>query len=196
MAKLIEYFYAPISGYAYLGEQRLVQLAAEAGASVEFKPVDIARVFAASETTAPFKQSQARIKYRMKDMQRTADYLGIAINPKPKHWPVPVELAAKTIYAAIELGVEPHAISFALLSAVYAHELDVSSAEALSSLLLEMNLDANSIEARRASTEISMKYDEATQQAIEYGVFGSPTYVVDGELFFGQDRLEMLATAL
>ena len=196
MTKEIDYFYAPISGYAYLGEQRLVSIVSQAKAEIRFKPVDIAMVFAQSETTAPFKQSPARIKYRMMDMQRLADHLSLPINPKPKYWPVPVELSATVIYAAISLGADAHRVSFALLKPVYAEQKDVSDIDTVTEILTSIGLDAQAVLERRNSCEVQYQYEAATQEAVDLGVFGSPTYVYNGELFFGQDRLSMLEQAL
>ena len=196
MNKFIDYYYAPISGYAYLGEQKLVAIAKQADASIRFKPVDIAQVFARSDTTAPFKQSEARLNYRFRDMQRIAEKAGLAINPKPKHWPVPVDLAATTIYAAIDLGHNAHLVSFSLLSAVYAQERNIADEQTIHKLLTELGLDAAKILQHRNSDSISQQYTEATAAAIQLGIFGSPSYVAGEELFFGQDRLDMLAEFL
>ena len=94
MTDVIDYYYAPVSGYAYLGEQRLVDIAKKHHVELRFKPVDIMTVFSKAGTVPPPKQSAARLQYRLTDLQRTADLLGLPINPKPKYWPVPVELAA------------------------------------------------------------------------------------------------------
>ena len=196
MEKVIDYFYAPISGYAYLGEKRLVELAKQYGATIRFKPVDIAMVFSKSGTTAPFKQSPARIQYRLNDLQRIADKYGLPINPKPQFWPVPVELAATTLYAAMALGVDGHVVSFALLSAVYAEEKNVSDEATVFQILSEKGLDASAILDKRQACEIQYQYETATEEAVKLNVFGSPSYVYAGELFFGQDRLDLLADAL
>lgn len=193
MATTIDYYYAPISGYAYLAEPRLVDLARRTGAEIRFKPVDIARVFAESETVPPFKQSSARLDYRLMDLQRTADYLQLPINPKPRYWPVPAELAARSIYASIDAGVDPHTISFAMLSAVYAEERDVSDEQVIKDVLDELGVDAGALWQSLWSDRVGDTYRQATREAIEMGVFGSPTFVLeDGEMFFGQDRLDVL----
>jgi len=193
MTHTIDYYYASMSGYAYLGEQRLQKIADETGSILNYKPINIAKVFESSSTTAPFKQSEQRLSYRLKDMQRTADFLGLPINPKPKHWPTPVVLSSCTIYAAIELGAKAHDISFAILKAIYQEEKDIAEPETIRNILQTLDLDVAAVETLASSDEIKTKFESATQEAIALGVFGSPTYVLDGkELFFGQDRLEML----
>jgi len=195
MAHTIDYYYASMSGYAFLGEQRLQKIADETGSTLNYKPVDIAKVFGSSGTTAPFKESEQRLSYRLKDMQRTADYLGLPINPKPKYWPTAGLLSSCAIYAAIELGVQGHDISFPILKAVYQEEKDIAEPDTIREILQALALDVDAIEALARSERIKAKFEAATQEAIDLGVFGSPTFVLDGkELFFGQDRLDMLYT--
>lgn len=193
MHTIIDYYYAPISGYAYLGEPRLVDIATRTGSELRFKPVDIARVFAESGTVPPFKQSSARLTYRLLDLQRTANFVALPINPKPAFWPVPVELAARAVYAASQCGIDVHTLSFAILSAVYAQDRDVSDPDVIRSICGELEVDAQGLFDAMQSQAVSEAYEQATQEAIELGVFGSPTYVLDGrEMFFGQDRLDVL----
>lgn len=193
---VIEYYYAPISGFAYLGEQRLVEIAARGGAEVTFYPVDIAAVFAAAGTVPPFKQSEARLAYRFMDLKRQAERLGLAINPKPKFWPVPAALPGKVILSAKPLGIDPHLVSFALFEAIYAKELDLSDPETVASLIQGLPIDGDALLQEAATQAAQERFEAATEAAIAQGVFGSPTYILDGEMFFGQDRLDMLAWRL
>lgn len=196
----IDYYYAPISGYAYLGEPRLVEIAAKWDVTIRYKPVDIVRVFAEAGTVPPPKQSKARLDYRVLDLQRNADYLQLPINPRPRFWPVPVELAARSIYAAVESGMDAHRLSFAILTAVYAQEKDVSNEEVMKALFASLALDVEPFWDRVWSESVGQAFETATQEAIALGVFGSPTYAVStGDasseaktLFFGQDRLHLL----
>ncbi|WP_434052754.1 MAG: 2-hydroxychromene-2-carboxylate isomerase [Roseibium sp.] len=192
----ITYFYAPISGYAYLGEKRLMGIAAEAGAKVDFQPVDIQKVFAAAGATPPPKQSQTRLNYRFMDLRRSAERLGLPINPKPKHWPVPAELPARLVHAAQALAMEPHIVSFAMLEAVYARELNLSDHDVVEELVHSLPLDGGALWTEATGDEAAKRYVSATEAAIAQGVPGSPTYVLEGEMFFGQDRLDMLAWRL
>jgi len=196
MSIVIDYYYAPISGFAYLGEPRLMTIAQRAGAEVRFKPVDIGAVFAAAETTPPFKQSAARLAYRLTDMKRQAERWGLQINPKPKHWPVPPALAGKLILSAHLVECEPHAVSFALLSAIYTQERDISDEATVLATLNEAGLDGARLLDLARTPEAAVAFEQATQEAINRGVFGSPTYVVNDEMFFGQDRLSDLAWRL
>ncbi len=196
MSAVIDYYYAPISGFAYLGEPRLMSVAQQAGAKVLFKPVDIGTVFTAAETTPPFKQSPARLAYRLADMKRQAERWGLEINPKPKHWPVPPGLAGRLILSAQSAGVEPHAVSFALLRAIYTQERDISDEASVLATLNEAGLDGVKLLELAKTPEAVTAFEQATKEAIDRGVFGSPTYFLGDEMFFGQDRLSDLAWRL
>ncbi|MCI4666325.1 MAG: 2-hydroxychromene-2-carboxylate isomerase [Neomegalonema sp.] len=192
----IDYYYAPISGFAYLGEPRLRAIATAANAEIRYRPVDIARVFAASETTPPFKQSDARLSYRMEDLTRCAARFGLPINPKPTYWPTPTDLACRIIIAVDLTGGDVGRISFAFLRAVWAEERDIASEATASDILSAAGFDALAILGRAAADETRAAAEAYTHDAIAAQVFGSPTYVLDGARFLGQDRLDYLAAAL
>ena len=118
LAGVIDYYFAPISGYAYLGHRPFMQLVEELGATVVYKPLLIAKVFAASQTIPPFAQSDARKSYRIEDQKRLAYKQGLTMHGVPKHWPTDPALACKAILAAGAIGVDQGATSFACLKAV------------------------------------------------------------------------------
>lgn len=196
MSTAIDYYYAPISGYAYLGEPRLIRIAEQAGVPIRFRPVDIGKVFAASETTPPFKQPAARVAYRMADMKRLGERWGLPINPKPKYWPVPSALAGQLVLSAEPLGLDPHTVSFAMLKAIYAEEKDISDPETVVAVLNDAGIDAPALMEAAQQPSAAAKFERCTQEAVERGVFGSPTYFLGDEMFFGQDRLGDLAWRL
>ncbi len=195
MGAEIEYFYAPLSGFAYLGEPRLRDIAAAAGARIAYRPVDIGKVFAATETVPPFRQSAARLTYRKLDLARRAAALGLPVNPSPAFWPVDGGLAARVIMAAALRGDDPGPVSFAFLRAVWAEERDIADPAHAAAILSDAGLDAGLLAAADAP-EAAAAVAANTEAAIAALVFGSPTYVLAGERFWGQDRLDDLARAL
>lgn len=196
MTVTIDYFYSPMSGYAYLGEPRLREIAASTAARLRYRPMDIVRVFTATDTTPPFKQSDARLSYRREDLSRKARMLGLPINAIPRHWPVNAGLASRVIAAIAIEGADPGPASSALLKAVWADELDIAQAEHVADALTRAGLDAPRLLAAAESPEAAAALAGNTEAAIAARVFGSPTYVVDDERFWGQDRLEDLARRL
>ena len=188
----IEYYFSPLSGYAYLGHHKFLDIAEQSGAEVRFCPVDIAKVFAASGTTPPARQSEARIRYRQEDMARYARLHSLPINITPKFWPTDSTLGCKAIIAAKRLGLNQGDVSAAILKGVWVMDADISDPHSLAVILREASLPDGEILDGCSDTAIGIELENITNSAIEQGVFGSPTYVFDNERFWGQDRLEML----
>lgn len=196
MARTIDYYFAPISGYAYLGHQPFLALAAETGAQVRFRPLEIGKVFAATGTTPPAAQSEVRKSYRMQDQARLAAAQGLTMHATPAHWPTAPGLACRAIVAAGVLGLDQGAAAFACLRAVWAEERDIADRGHLAAALDAAGLPAAQVLSEADRPEIDRAAEECTAAAIAAGVFGSPTYVLGTERFWGQDRLSHLRAAL
>ncbi|MEO0829941.1 MAG: 2-hydroxychromene-2-carboxylate isomerase [Pseudomonadota bacterium] len=196
MPGVVEYWFAPISGYAYLGHKPLMRLSAKTGATVHFRPVEIARLFAASETTPPFAQSPARQAYRVADQARWAVREGLAMASKPKHWPTAPGLACRVILAAGALGLDQGEVSFACLKGVWADEIDIADPQQLSDALDQAGFPGHQILARADVPDMADESELITKEGIDRGIFGSPTFMVDGQMFWGQDRLDFVRAAL
>lgn len=196
MGGTIDYYFAPISGYAYLGHQALMRMADETGAQVNFLPLVIGKVFAASGTTPPFAQSDVRKTYRIADQARWARHYGLPISQVPKHWPTDPVPACKAILAASALEVDQGVASFACLKAVWAEDRNIADADTLADVMTQAGLPAAEILDTASSDAIASEVEAITAKAIAEAVFGSPTYVVNGDRFWGQDRLSFVADAL
>lgn len=196
MPPVIEHFFAPVSGYAYLGHDALLRIAREGGATVRQRPVDIVSVFAAGGSTPPARQSDARRAWRTRDMRLWATRRGLPLNDRPKHWPTDGGPAARAIIALDLLGGPVDAFAGAVLGAVWARDLDIADTETLRTLLREARVDVDTALSFAASDEAAAAYATNTQDAIDAGVFGSPCYRVDDAIFFGQDRLDFVQAAL
>ena len=193
--RIIHYF-SPMSGFAYLGMGALCSLAAARNLDVAHRPIDIRKLFAAVETVAPAAQSPARLAWRQTDMQRWAQRRGLPLNVRPRHWPINADLASCAILAAQQAGLDGTALAKALLAAVWARDLDISAPSTIAQVANELGLDADMIMARAQSSEVRLAYDRNTADAIAAGVIGSPTVFVDGQMFFGQDRLDFVEIAI
>ena len=189
-------YFSPQSGFAYLGHDRLTRIAAEHGATVLWRPVDIAKVFAESGTTSPAKQSPVRLAYRRADMARYAKALGLPLNPMPPFWPVNTIPAARMIIAAERSGADVAAYIGAVFRAIWTRDMDTSASETLMLLASELGLDGEDLARVAGSRQTEDTLARYTAEAVAAGVFGSPTYVIDGERFWGQDRLDFVASRL
>ena len=197
MTKTVDYYLAPMSPWTYLGHPRFVQIAKAAGATVRVMPMDLGKVFPISGGLPLGKRAPQRQAYRLVELTRFSQALNMPLNLHPKFFPVAGDPSAKLIIAVdMHYGSEAAlAITGAVLSAVWHEERDIANATTLAALLSEQHLDAACL-ALSNTPEVQARYDSYTQSAIDTQVFGAPTYVVDGEMFWGQDRLDFVAHKL
>ena len=197
MSLSIDYYLAPQSPWTYLGHARLVQMAAKHGAQVRLKPVDLGKVFPVSGGLPLAQRAPQRQAYRLLELARWRDALGVPLNVEPTHFPVPGEPAAKLIVAVQLADGTAAALDIAgrVLAAVWAQQRHIANDDTLAELLAEAGLPAARLCAA-ATPEVQALCDAHTRDAIAAGVFGGPSYVIDGELFWGQDRLEFVERRL
>jgi 2-hydroxychromene-2-carboxylate isomerase len=197
MAIHVEYFFAPQSPWTYLGHGRLAELLDRCGATVEVMPVDLGRIFPISGGLPLGKRAPQRQAYRLVELRRFSQFLSLPMNVQPRHFPVAGDPAARLITAVGQARGEADAmrITAAVLAACWARDLDIADSAALAQLLQGCALPADLL-AASGTDAAQARYEQATQRAIDAGVFGAPTYCVQGELFWGQDRLDFLARRL
>jgi 2-hydroxychromene-2-carboxylate isomerase len=194
----IDYYFAPQSPWTYLGHLRFWDIARAAKAEIRVLPVDLGgKVFPVSGGLPLAKRAPQRQAYRLVELQRFSDWLHAPINLQPKYFPVAGDDAARLITAvALHDGAEPAMhIADAVLRAVWVEERHIADEATLAALLAERELPARRLEDSH-SQAVQERYEFNTQAAIEAGVFGAPSYVVDGEIYWGQDRLDFLERRL
>ena len=194
----IAYFFAPQSPWTYLGHLRLWDIARQHDARIEVLPVDLGgKVFPVSGGQPLGKRAPQRQAYRLVELQRFADYLHAPLKLQPKYFPVAGDDAARLIIA-VDLHDGSDAamrIADAVLRAVWVEERNIADEATLAALLRERELPARRLEDAH-SQAAQERYEANTQRAIEAGVFGAPSYVIDGEIFWGQDRLDFVERKL
>ena len=197
MSRTIDYYFAPQSPWTFLGHERFLQLLRASRREVRVLPVDFGRIFPASGGLPLPKRAPQRQAYRLVELQRFADHLGVAMNVQPRHFPVDGNPAALLITAvAWHDGADAAMrLSGAVMAACWQQQRDIAAEATLAELLDETDLPATRL-AQSRQPEVRARYDAHTQAALDAGVFGAPTWVVDGELFWGQDRLDLLSDAL
>jgi carboxymethylenebutenolidase len=198
MGRTVDYYFAPQSPWAYLGHQRLVDIVARTGATLRVMPMDLGgKVFPISGGLPLGQRAPQRQAYRLVELQRFSQHLKIPLNLKPQYFPVGGDPAARLIIAAdmAHGAAAAMAIAGALLTACWAQERNMADDAVLAELLQEQKLSAGLL-AQSHSLEVQALYETYTQAAIAAGVFGAPSYVLEGEIFWGQDRLDFLEQAL
>ena len=197
MSPTIDYYIAPQSPWTYLGHTRFVQMAQAAGAAVRVLPVDLGRVFPVSGGLPLGRRAPQRQAYRLVELARFSQFHQMPLNLQPKYFPVDADAAARLIIAAdLALGSEAALrLAGAVFAAVWAQERNIADAQVLTGLLEEAQMAPGLLEESR-SPAVQARYDANTQQAIDVQIFGAPSYVLDGEIFWGQDRLDFLQRKL
>ena len=197
MSKVIDYYFTPGSPWSYFGHERLRALAAQHGATINVKPVDLSKVFPVSGGLPLPKRAPQRQSYRLFELARWRDFLGVPINIQPKFGAASVEPSSRWIVAATEVDADKAmALAGAVLRARWAEEKDIADEATLVDLARGVGLDAAALATRAPSAEVTARYDAFSQEAIDRQVFGAPTYVYQDEPFWGQDRLDFLGRKL
>jgi 2-hydroxychromene-2-carboxylate isomerase len=197
MPLTIDYYFAPQSPYAYLGHARFVQMAQAARAKVNVLPVDLGGVFPVSGGLPLAKRAPQRQAYRLLELRRFSQWLNLPLNPQPKFFPVSGDDSAKLIIAvAMKDGTEAAlTLAGAVHAACWAQERHIADEATLAAILQEQGLSPARLEDSH-SQGFHEQYQHNTQQAVEAGVFGAPSYVIEGEIFWGQDRLDFVQRRL
>ena len=195
MPKTVDYYLFLLSPWSYLGTRRFNEVVAKHNVEVNYKPIDVMQTFGKTGGLPPAKRHTSRQRFRLDELKRWSGYLGVPINLHPAFWPADQSLAAKMVLAAGERGNAGPLVD-AILAAVWIEERNIAEVDTLREIAEESGLDSDAIIERAQTEEMAMKYQATTDEACERDVFGSPTYIYDGENFWGQDRIDFLDRAL
>ncbi|HKK31630.1 MAG TPA: 2-hydroxychromene-2-carboxylate isomerase, partial [Alphaproteobacteria bacterium] len=186
----IEYFYAAHSAYAYLGSAKLMEIAAESGAEIIHRPMDLRRVVPAAGSIPTSERTAAHRAYFFgREIQRWSEERGApVVKGTPTHHYNDIALPNCFLIAAMEAGHNIDRLAHALLEAHWRDDADLANPPTLARLAAGLGLDGESLLAAAETPATTGLYERYTQEAIDRSVFGSPTYFVDGDMFYGQDR--------
>jgi 2-hydroxychromene-2-carboxylate isomerase len=191
----IDYYFSCSSPWAYLGHADFIAVARKHGFTVEYKPLPLGRLFPETGGLPLAQRHPARQNYRMIELQRWRDKKHIDLNLHPKFWPFDPSLADRTVIAlTAKTAVErflPQAFA-----AVFAADANLADEAVIAQLLVGAGLDAAQILAAAKSPAVMAHYEANLAEAAARGVFGAPSYVLAGEIFWGQDRIGCLDEAL
>jgi 2-hydroxychromene-2-carboxylate isomerase len=185
----IDYYFATLSPYCYLAGTRLEEVAAKHGATINYKPFDIIQGFGRTGGTPPKDRHPSRIKYRAQELPRQARKLGMPLNLQPAHWPTNGAPSAYAFIAAQNAGGgDLGALAYGITRAVWAEEKDIAQDDVIRECLTAAGFDPALADS--GLLEGAETYARNLEEAVEAGVFGAPFYVIGGERFWGQDRIE------
>lgn len=192
----IDYYVWLLSDWAYLGGVRFVQLAARHGLRINHIPMRMEDVYAASGGVLLANRSLQRQAYRVIELKRWRSRLGIPVNIEPKFFPADVDLASCVVIAAQQRDLPVADFVNAVMRAIWAEDQNVAAPAVLVALADRCGLDGRGLLEATDAEAVRAEYRANTERALTAGVFGSPFYAFAGELFWGQDRLDMLEEAI
>ncbi|ETW13864.1 2-hydroxychromene-2-carboxylate isomerase [Roseivivax marinus] len=188
----IDYFFSTLSPFSYLAGLRLEEIAAERGATITYKPMDIIALFARTGGTPPAQRHPSRQEYRAQEILRQSKKTGLPMSLAPTFWPTNPAPSSYAIIAAQRAGGgNVGALVHAILRACWAENRDIAEDGVIRGALEEAGFDPTlASSGLLAGAEI---YASNLEEAIARGAFGSPFYITgDEQRFWGQDRLDDL----
>ena len=191
-----DYYFSLQSPWAYIGHRLFRDIAASHGAAVAVKPVMLLDLFAETGGLPLARRHPARQRYRIVELKRWRDKRGLDFHLQPRNWPFNARLADGVVIAAMQAGLDPEPYLQRAFPAIWEQQLNLGDAEVITRLADAAGLPGRDLVAKSGSDAVAAVYEQNRQDAIAADVFGSPAYVLDGEIFWGQDRLELLADAL
>ncbi|KAJ4418360.1 hypothetical protein N0V82_005641 [Gnomoniopsis sp. IMI 355080] len=193
-AKLLA-FYGISSPWAYLGAERLASIAKKHNAKLIHRPI---RVIQANGGIPLRTRPDSRQQYHEVELARWRKHLGIPLNLKPKYYPCrTIETAAQAVIAIQRAGFDVSQFSFAVQRALWAEDRDIADLATLKEIAATiLGPEAAQLVCEPQVTEVVEEWQRNLEEAESRGIFGTPTYVVDDELFWGQDRLDFVDRAL
>ena len=193
----IEYYFSVISTFAYLGSDRFTKIVSKYNLEVIEKPLDlVGEIFPNTGGLPVPKRHPARQKYRLVELERISNKLGLPINKQPKFFPPKdPHLPAKFVIASNKMGNKLH-FGNECLKYLWSMDKDLSDHNTLQEICEKLNLKFEDIKNLALSDEVDAKYKENSKDAINQNVFGAPSYVFKNEIFWGQDRIEYLEDAI
>ena len=195
---VIEYVYSAHSAYAYLGSAELGRICADHDATLVHKPILLTPVVEA-QGSQPFRaRTQAHVDYFFgREIERWAEFRGVpVVRFRPTHHDADYSLASGMIIALGETGAATDAMAHALLEAHWRDDADLSDRATLQRIASDLGHDADALLREAASDPVQAALRANSEWARENAVFGSPTYIVDGDPFYGQDHLALVERAL
>ncbi len=188
----IDFWFDFSSPYGYLMSEKIDAVAAKYGRKVRWHPVLLGIIFQATGSRPPADGISSKGKYMLADFHRSARFMNIPYNP-PSRFPLPTQNAARAYYW---LHGQDCALARQFAHAVYraffVADRDISSPEVVLEIAVQIGVDRSSLETALQSPEMKARLKDECAQALAIGVFGSPHVVIDGEAFFGADRLPQI----
>jgi 2-hydroxychromene-2-carboxylate isomerase len=195
MGRQLTVYFSLLSPWAYIGHAEMLRLAAKHDLALNYRPVSLKEVFPESGGLPLAQRHPSRQAYRVVELQRWREKRGLDFHLLPRFWPFDPSPGDRVVCALAAEKVDPGRFVAGAFAAIFEQNRDFADADEIAAVLGDNGYDACWL-ARGATPEAAAIYAENRARALAGGVFGSPSYVLDGEIFWGQDRLDLLDDAL
>ncbi|WP_299949702.1 2-hydroxychromene-2-carboxylate isomerase [uncultured Ruegeria sp.] len=194
----IEFFYSAHSAFAYIGYRRLQEICLAHNAVLRHRPIDLDLVVYASGAQQYEERSSTHKNYYFgREIERWAEFREVEIlSHTPTHHWKPLGLANGMLIAASQSNVDVNTLAFAIMQSHWRDNADISDCATLAKVARNVDIDPDALLEAALSAGVQDIHSKNAKDAIECGVLGSPTFILDGDMFYGQDRLDFLERAL
>ena len=196
MSVSLDYYFTSISPFTYLGHKAFIETASKHGATINYRPVDLMGLWEVSGAVPPDQRPAVRQRYRAVELQRIAERRSLRINIKPEHFPVDPSLADHCVIAIVVSNGNPDLFMRGIFAAVWVDDKNISDTAVVSRCLQAAGHNVESVIDMAMTDESATVREQNARDAIGVDAVGVPTYVLNGEAFWGQDRIEYLESAL
>ena len=196
MTKILDYYFATPSPWAYFATPRIKTIQEKYTLKINWKPCNLAEIFSINGTLNVKDRPQPVQINRINELKRWSDFLNMPNSINPKYFPVDPTISHKIIIIAQNKNMDPFDITFAFMKSVWADEKNIADDETIKNICKQNNISPDSVLEEANSSEINNQYLKNTEEALKNNVWGSPTLIYNNELFWGQDRIEFLERAI
>lgn len=192
MAEPIDFYFDFSSPYGYLMSEKIDAIAAQYERKVRWHPILLGAIFKTTGSAPLTLQAPLKAAYYTRDFARSARFLGVPFKA-PSHFPLPTQIAARAYYWLHGQDCAlARQFAHAVYRALFVDDRDISDPETIFEISAKNGIDRSIFEPALQTPEIKARLKDEVEQAMARGVFGSPTVIIDGETFFGADRLPQI----
>jgi 2-hydroxychromene-2-carboxylate isomerase len=196
VTKSIDYYLTLVSPWAFLGHDRFTKIAEQNNAKINVIPVNYGKIFSETGGLPLGKRSEQRKSYRLMELARWREELNVPINIHPKFFPASDLTAALMVTLVAQRGGDAIGLTGLFQRLVWIEDGNIADEATAIETANRAGFNGEELLKDSQAPDIKSQYEKNTEDAIARGVFGAPTYIIDNELFWGQDRLQFVDKAL
>ena len=198
MTNAIQYYYSSYSAYAYIGHQYFLNIAKNADRLIEHKPFNLLECLNQIGSQPLPERTAASLNYHFqRQRDRWSEFRNVKMPKKtPTSHSKAADLGDRVLIACISSGLNIDNLAYTFMSNHWIKDTDLTNADQIKEILISKNFEADNLLEAADTDKIRQSYKENTDIAIELSVFGSPTYFVDEDMFYGQDNLDLVERTL